>query len=446
MRRELNLSAKLIHAAATVMLALSSCGSSNAPGGVPHSTLLDAIPPALAGFPGPINYDIAAAGGVGEAAGRLWMDAGETRLVVVQVSDQLSAAEALALFTEARAAYGAAGSVGDASWDASDLEKGGAHGFQVIQFTRGPYFALVGTGVMASGAAPLDSAALASLAASVDAELTARGGSRRTGSSLRADSATAKASVDLSRALSSWPPEGDCHCGASGDAVRVISEAHTTSMSFDLIKAGEKVGSITLKLVMTPTTTPCEEQAWGTITIVDIYIESITLEPGADDGDGAGRGDGDMMVGGNISISFTSPGGTTSVAMGGFATGEVGDVGPGGSSADDEDSELPKFIGQVKGCGIPTKIDIDLLLRDNDEGTDVQDILGAAAAAAAEYGAGSETGKRVGAAVDGMGAKPSDASGTDGMKLLRDRDKNGTDEAGDDVGEAHDKQTDIPSG
>jgi hypothetical protein len=32
----------------------------------------------------------------------------------------------------------------------------------------------------------------------------------------------------------------------------------------------------------------------------------------------------------------------------------------------------------------------------------------------------------------------------DGMKLLRDRDKDGNDEPGDDVGESHDKQTEIP--
>jgi hypothetical protein len=411
-------------------------------GAAAQLSLLEAIPAELVGFPGPISYALPATEEAGERAGRLWMDAGETNLVVVQLSDELSAEDALAAYIEQCAAYGAAATVGDGGFMSQDNQLGGTEGFNLLQFTRGPYLALVGSGVMAPGAAPLSQAVLSELA--VDLALSELAGeahaASRAPSSIEADY-----SFNISAALSDWPAQGDCDCGADSAGLRQVSETTSTSVSMDLEKpAGTKVGTITLTLKITPTEEPCGQMGTDFMTIVDVYVESITLEPGADDGDGAGRGAGDMMVGGNVSIGFLGLGGMTSVAMGGFATGEVGDIAEGGSSSDDEDTELPKFVGQVKGCGVPKVIDVDLLLRDNDAGTDVQDIVAAAAAAAGEYGAGTETGKRVGAAVDGMGEKASDASGTDGMKLVRDRDKDGKDEPGDDVGEAHDKQTEIP--
>jgi hypothetical protein len=261
--------------------------------------------------------------------------------------------------------------------------------------------------VLEAGAEPAPLSLLSSLGAAIDANLVALLGGHGASAAPARHAAASDGTVDIPLAMYGWPPDASCAtCGhPAADFLRYASAAPASSVSmpFDIIKGGKVNGTITLRLDITPTDEPCVPQWYGFMTIVKIYIESISISAGGDDGDGAGRGAGDMMVGGNISVSFSASGGGGDSSGGfGFATGEVGD-----------------------------------------SGTDVQDIVGALVVAGTGYLAGDEAAGQVADAVDGLGDKSGDLSGTDGMKLVRDKDGDGKEEPGDDVGENHEAQRKI---
>jgi hypothetical protein len=414
--------------------------------------LLPQIPEELEGYADPFSHSkmegTTAEDAPGETALRMWASAELDNIVVAQLSDWMTEEDAIAALEERIAAYGDEAAVGDYGWMASDNQADGSDGFNLLQFRRGPYLCLIGAGVLEAGAEPAPLSLLSSLGAAIDANLVALLGGHGASAAPARHAAASDGTVDIPLAMYGWPPDASCAtCGhPAADFLRYASAAPASSVSmpFDIIKGGKVNGTITLRLDITPTDEPCVPQWYGFMTIVKIYIESISISAGGDDGDGAGRGAGDMMVGGNISVSFSASGGGGDSSGGfGFATGEVGDCGEGESLEGGEGDVLPKHIGTIKGCGVPSKIDLDIVVRDNDSGTDVQDIVGALVVAGTGYLAGDEAAGQVADAVDGLGDKSGDLSGTDGMKLVRDKDGDGKEEPGDDVGENHEAQRKI---
>lgn len=418
-------------APATEPPVLPDTGAADEPEAVPPSEPaadeckepLDAIPVEFLDYPAPLSGYLDATQGLdgdaapGGSALRLWLDDAQGRLAFAYIMDWQTEAAATARLNLLRPADAIGTTIGAGGWQGEDASSAGYPGFRALAYRHGGIIVLCAAGITDPSAVASPMPALEALATGIEACL---------------DEHALSMPAGLSSGLAASAVKGTSLAPSLAPVKLASGMTKSAFMPLDLIKGGKKRGSITFKLEMTMTEEQCEG---GVVFIVDVYIVEISL--GDDDGDGWGKGAGDIMVGGDISVSFKAGDKVSSGKAGPFATSEIGDMDANSTAKEGDDgTELPRFTGSVKGCGIPSKVDFDILVRDSDEGTEFKDIVGAGGTAAAEYLVGAETAKRIGEAIDKAGDKPKDESGTPGMKVLRDRE-------GDDIGEAHDKQVEI---
>lgn len=400
------------------------------------------IPDQLAGYPLPMTSSFGGAEPLdglavpGGYAGREWLDEPNQRFVLAMVMSFLTpqaAAQQLGLLKPAHAVPAAVGDEG-AIGETADTD--GEPAFRLLVFRRGSYLVLVGSGVLDHGAtAPVEQVILdlgaqidtrlsgvpaPALATALDQESPAQ---RATAHQASNGPAAAAQVVIVGNCL---PPAADLTALRSA-GVLASSTSVTGTLKLD---DGTVNGEITLRFDVTdlgpgadcPTCQIQSNQARCHLLEVRVYITKIAL--GAEDGDGAGRGMGDIMVGGEVKVHFNCNGvkdGTLS-----FVTGELGDIGP------NQSIMLEKYLGAVVGCQCPGSsptTTFDLLVRDNDDG-DAADIIQIVEAVVVKSYANDETAKRLDGLKDLAKNKGQDTTGPEPFKELQKR-------SGDDVGQAH---------
>jgi hypothetical protein len=399
--------------------------------------LLSAIPLETAGFSSPFSGELPAGpfnDGIDIAGGacRYWIDDTRHQLFLAFILDFGTAAAAEAKLAELRPAgaedvadLAHGGNCGEHAWT------NGERGFILASFHQGSFIGFTGAAVLDAGASAPDKEAVLDLARELSAALAA----------IPAHGASSAVKV----------PQANFDTALPLTAPRVASLTFLKEITVPLKIGGKNNGSISFKLEITPTDSQCghwENPAPGQSSgpvgscsdlsgppaychIVDVFISRISL--GDEDGDGAGRGAGDLMAGGEVSIYFKRGTKSTKQTLS-FASTELGDCDANDSLGSlDNPGILPKFIQKLEGCGQPSAVDFDVLVRDNDEGADVLDVVEVLIVGAAEAGIGKNTGGSTKELMDELEKRHNDETGTDGMRKLRERD-------GDDVGEAHDKQ------
>lgn len=397
--------------------------------------MLAAIPQSVPGFPaatagslpaGEFSDGIETLGG---AACRYWLDTENGQLFLSFVFDMGSAGAAAGLLAELRPSSAEDSDLGAGSFSAADPGRDGDTGFSLLGLSRGQYVGLVGAARTAADAAMPAPGLLHSQAELLASALSA----------LPAHAASQLSTASAAPAALETP-----------GGPRESSLVYHKLVTVPLKRGSQSNGAVTFALDITPTDSACGH--WDTpppgqpgatadscdpagppsyCHIVQVFIAGISL--GDYDGDGPGRGSGDLMAGGELTISFKRGTKVTRKTLS-FATGELGDCDTNSSLDEGSSPEiLPKFLKTIEGCGIPSSFDCDVLVRDNDEGADVADLIEVLVVGAAEGGVGKSTGEVVESAIKNMREQTPDKTGTPGMQELRSR-------AGDDVGEAHDTQ------
>lgn len=405
--------------------------------------LLAAIPLESPGFPAPISGELPAGDfhdGLTSANGgacRYWLDDENQQLMLAFVFDLGTADEALARLAHLRPNGGEDIDLGEGAWFGQDSGIGDTPAFELAGYAEGQYLVLAGAAITAQTAALPTREAVLSLARQLSAGL---------------------ASVPVHGASGLSAPAvspGGSVFQKQLDRTRVTSLTYLKQVTVPLKRGSEGNGSISFNLEITPTDIKCgqwETQQPGvpsstadscdpsgppsTCHIVKVFLAGISLSDY--DGDGPGRGSGDLMAGGEISVCFKR-GIKTSKQTLSFATGELGDCDANSSlSAGSDPDKLPKFLKTLEACGPPSAIDFDVLVRDNDDGADVVDLITVLIVGAAEGGIGKSTGEAAAGAIQELRKTTPDQTGTPGMQELRKRE-------GDDVGEAHDTQVPLLS-
>ncbi|MCC7478735.1 hypothetical protein IT575_09800 [bacterium] len=403
--------------------------------------MLAAIPLDCPGFPAPLSGELPAGDfydGLASPNGgacRYWLDDENHQLMLSFVFDMGSPEEALARLAELRPSGGEDIELGDSGWFGEDPGISNPTSFSMAGFAQGSFLGLTGAAILAEGAAMPSQESVLALAAELAAGL-----------------ATVPAHGVSHHSYALVAPNGDSFQELL-DKTRTSSLTYLKQVTVPLKRGSVNNGSISFNLEITPTDIKCgqwEPQKPGIPSstadscdpggppsychIVKISLDSITL--GDYDGDGAGRGAGDLMAGGGLSVYFKR-GIKTSKQTLSFATGELGDCDENsGITPGNSPETLPKYLKTIEACGMPSAIDFDVLVRDNDEGADVFDLITVLIVGAAEGGVGKSTGEAAADAMKELRKTTPDQTGTPGMQELRKRE-------GDDVGEAHDTQIHI---
>lgn len=400
------------------------------------------IPAELAGYPSPMTSSFSSAEPLdgltvpGGYVGREWLDEAQQRFVLTMVMSWLTPQAATQQLSLIKPAHAVPAGVGEEGYVAETADTDGEPAFRLLVFRRASYLVLVGSGILdAAAAAPAESVIM-ELGAQIDARL---GGTATVSTPASASMRQGDGQSPVPAPAGAMPAAGqtivvgNCLSSAADLASLRGADALTSSTTVTgtlKLSNGRANGEITLRFDVTdlgpgrdcPTCQVQGHPAQCHLLEVRVYITKIKL--GAYDGDGEFRGDGDIMVGGQVNVHFNCNGAKTGSLS--FVTGELGDIGPNSSK------QLEKYLGTVVGCQCPGSsptTTFDLLVRDHDGG-DAVDIIQVVEAIVVKKYANDETAKRLDGLKDAAKDKGQDTTGPDPFRTLRER-------AGDDVGESH---------
>jgi len=401
------------------------------------------IPVELAGFALPMTASFGATepldGQVipGGYAGREWLDEPNRRFVLAMITSWLTPQTAAQQLSLLKPAHASPAAVGEEGYIGETADTDGDPAFRLLVFRRGSYLVLAGSGVLDHTATPSAVQTIMQLGLEIDTLLGGAAASTTLPTAPIRDNpgqpSAASHSGDRYPVDGQTVIVGEClPVGADLAALRAAGALASSTSVTGTLKLGDGTvnGEITLRFDVTDLGPGqdcpiCQVQGNPThchLLEVRVYVTKIALQ--AEDGDGAGRGEGDIMVGGVVNVHFNCNGVRTGSIS--FVTGELGDIGPNGSL------QLEKFLGTVAGCQCPTSsptTTFDLLVRDNDDG-DAADMIQVVEAAVVKSQTNDETVKRLDGLKDLAKNKGQDTAGPDPFGELRKR-------SGDDVGEAH---------
>lgn len=380
MLREPLLSSGLVFLTVVSFLQAGCVSGGGGQGGGERVELVSAIPVALAGFDGPSTGQ----GGPGSAfngvvldggfAGREWWSPEGDRFVLAAILDFGTEAEAGRRFQEIDLEGTVPSPTAPDARFGEQVFRDGRTGARLLVWRRARFviFAAGGRTSDTVEAPPED--LLTGLAQQIDRALAILK-VRVTASPFRAAAAieSRESAMLQTRAAA-----------VAGDTVSTTVTSNLNSAK----GAHKKIGEIDLRFDLTPVG-PCAGEAiclgesegrlpcdrW----VAKVVLERISLNQDADDGDNWPSGDGDMRVGGRITLHSNC--GKLEDPFFEFTTGEVGDLGPGGTlGRSNPDDELPKDLQIVPGLcacqGSKPRATWNLLVRDSDEGNFLDNITG----------------------------------------------------------------------